>query len=107
MNYREIPAGSTEIQTGLWLYEYTTTIGGTEYTFREIFSAEGYCFYQLSQPENYDEDNNLKPAEERIYATWMSCAISDTVETINADVVSVPYVPGYEVVSVSNPTETA
>lgn len=99
MAVREIPEGSTEIQEGLYLYEYTKTIGPTEYTFKELYSAEGYCFYQLSQPENYDEDGNLKPANERIYAQYMHCAISATLESINADVVSVPIEAGYENVS--------
>lgn len=99
MAVREIPEGSVEIQEGLYLYEYTRTISGTEYTFRELYSAEGYCFYWLSNPENYDEDGNLKPANERIYAQFMYCAISDTLESINADVVSVPIEAGYEIVS--------
>lgn len=99
MAVREIPEGSIEIQEGLYLYEYTKTIGSTEYTFKELYSAEGYCFYQLSQPENYDEDGNLKPANERVYAQYMHCAISATLESINADVVSVPIEAGYENVS--------
>lgn len=99
MAVREIPEGSIEIQEGLYLYEYTKTIGSTEYTFKELYSTEGYCFYQLSQPENYDEDGNLKPANERVYAQYMHCAISATLESINADVVSVPIEAGYENVS--------
>lgn len=96
---RVIPEGSVEIQTGLYLHEYTQTISGTECTFKELYSAEGYCFYCLSIPENYDEDGNLKPANERIYAQYMHCAISSTLESINADVVSVPIEAGYENVS--------
>lgn len=99
MALREIPEGSVEIQEGLYLYEYTKTIGSTEYTFKELYSAEGYCFYQLSQPENYDEDGNLKPANERVYAQYMHCGISATLESINADVVSVLIEAGYENVS--------
>lgn len=99
MAVREIPEGSIEIQEGLYLYEYTKTIGSTEYTFKELYSAEGYCFYQLSQPENYDEDGNLKPASERVYAQYMHCSISATLESINTDVVSVPIEAGYENVS--------
>ena len=95
---RVIPEGSVEIQTGLYLHKYTQTISGTEYTFRELYSAEGYCFYWLSNPENYDEDGNLKPANERIDAQYMHCAISATLESINADVVSVPIEAGYEIV---------
>ena len=48
---REIPEGSVEIQKGLWLYSYKKTIGGTEYTFRDLYSSEGYCFYDNTLPE--------------------------------------------------------
>lgn len=64
----KIPEGSVEIQTGLWLYSYKKTISGTEYTFRQLFSSEGYYFY----------DNTL-PEEERIYYQWMSLAMVDDV----------------------------
>lgn len=61
---REIPSGAVEIQTGLWLYTYNKTIGGTEYTFRELYSSEGYCFYD----NTWDE-------EERIYWQYMSLGL--------------------------------
>lgn len=99
MAIREIPEGSVEIQVGLYLYEYTKTISGTEYTFKQLYSSEGYCFYEINQPENYDEDGNLKPPSERIYAQYMSCGISATLEWINANIVSVPIEAGYEIVS--------
>lgn len=56
-----IPEGSVEIQTGLWLYSYKKKIGGTEYTFNQLFSSEGYCFYDKTVPE-----------EQRGYYQWMS-----------------------------------
>lgn len=104
---REIPVGSTEIQVGLWLYEYHRIIGGTTYTFRQLFSADGYCFYNLEVPENYNEDGNLKPPSERLYAQWAAIAHSyDTVEKINANFISVPIEEGYEIVNISSPTQT-
>lgn len=108
MAYRVIPEGSIEIQTGLYAYLETYTVGGMTRSHYLLYSAEGYCFYKLSTPENYDEDGNLKPANERVYATYMSCSILDTLESINADVISVPVEEGYEIVSgPSNPTVTA
>lgn len=53
---RKIPDNAIEIQIGLWLYSYNKIISGTEFTFRELCSSEGYCFY-----------NNTWPEEERIY----------------------------------------
>ena len=58
---KTIPEGSIEIQKGLWLYSYKKTISGTEYTFNQLFSSEGYCFYNKTMPE-----------EQRGYYQWMS-----------------------------------
>lgn len=108
MAYREIPEGSVEIQTGLWAELDTYTVNGSPRSHYRLYSAEGYCFYWLSNPENYDEEGNLKPPAERVYATYMSCSILDTLESINADVVSVPVEEGFEIVSTpSNPPVTA
>lgn len=103
---RVIPTGAVEIQTGLYLYEYTKTIGGRVYTFRELYSASDYCFYNVEQPENYDEEGNLKPPAERVYAQYAILAQSlNTVELINAMFISVPVEEGYEIVSVPSNTE--
>ena len=104
--YRPIPEGSVEIQTGLWAYLEHYTVGGRPRQRYILYSAEGYCFYQLSQPENYDEEGNLKPANERVYATYAMCSILDTIESLNADCVSVPAEEGYEIVSVGNSAVT-
>ncbi len=107
MAIREIPEGSIEIQTGLFLYAYDKTIGGVDYTFRQLFSSEGYCFWNVNQAENYDENGNLKPENERVYAQWASLSINyTTTEQINADFISVPVQAGFEIVSVPSNTET-
>lgn len=72
---REIPSGAVEIQTGLWLYSYNKTIGGTEYTFRDLYSSEGYCFY-----------DNTWAEEERIYWQYMSLGLLTDVN----DFTSIP-----------------
>lgn len=96
---REIPATATEIQPGLWADLKTVTLGNMTRVKYNLYSAEGYCFYSLSIPENYDEEGNLKPENERVYYQYMSTAYT-TVDQINADIVSVPIQPGYEIVSV-------
>lgn len=106
MAYREIPTGSVEIQTGLWLYTYTRTIGGVERTFRQIYAAEGYCFWKPNMPENYDEHGNLLPESGRVYFTYSSCAYT-TLEEINANFISVPVQDGYEIAGGGNNTEIA
>lgn len=103
-----IPEGSVEIQEGLYLYTYTRTIGSLgERTYGQLYSAEGYCFYWLSNPENYDEEGNLLPPEQRIYAQYKGSFLNPDVDVINADHISVPIQPGYEIVSTTNPPVTA
>lgn len=99
---REIPAGAVEIQTGLYWHTVDKVIGGVTYTFGYLYSAEGYCFYDLTQPENYDEEGNLRPPENRIYAQYASVPVSTDLSVY----VSVPVEPGYEIVSAGTTTET-
>ena len=95
----EIPATAIEVQPGLWADLVTTTFGSLTINKYNLYSAEGYCFYRLSIPENYDEEGNLKPENERVYYRIMYTSFR-TVDQINADIVSVPIQPGYEIVSV-------
>ena len=79
---REIPNGAIEIQNGLWLHTYNETIGGTEYTFKDLYSSEGYCFY----------DNTL-PEENRIYYQYISLGIYDSENNYT----SIPIEEGMEI----------
>ena len=107
-----IPEGSVEIQTGLFLYEYQRTIGGNVYTHRQLYSAEGYCFYDLAD-EYYDEEGNTIPEEnvqpsQRLYYRFMGLAISYstwTYDQLNAQFISVPVQDGFEIVSTTPPVE--
>lgn len=109
MSITTIDPSWIEIQEGLYLEEFEKVIAGNLRLRRILHSADGYCFYDLQQPENYDEEGNLKPAEDRVYATYASLGIgmsSWTYEQINAQFISVPIQPGYEIVSASNPPVT-
>ena len=104
-----IPEGSVEVQTGLWAYLNSFTWNGTTYSNYRLYSAEGYCFYDLTIPENWVDGivgGELVPAEQRIYAQYQSTTYT-TIEQINADIVSVPVQDGYEIVSVGSNHETA
>lgn len=90
MSYREIPDGSIEIQTGLWAEPYTYKVGSVTRLRYNLYSAEGYCFYVLNVPENFDENGNLRPEHERVYATFMACTPILSLDDINKLVVSVP-----------------
>lgn len=101
---QEIPAGSIEVQTGLWAYWREFTVGNTVYGRYILYSAAGYCFYLPAN--NLDEDGNLKPENERVYYQYLASGYR-TVEQVNANVVSVPVQDGYEIVSVGGNHETA
>ena len=86
----KIPTGAIKIQEGLYLLETPFKVLGVEYIRREIYSADGYHFWEREQPENYDEGGNLLPIEERVFAEYaILSAYYTTVDLINADFISV------------------
>lgn len=103
-----------ELQAGLFLEEYTMTIGSKVYICRNLHSADGYCFYD-NEAEIYDDEGNLVAPEDvrpemRVYSQNMSLAIqfsSWTHEQLNARFISVPIQEGWEIVSVGNNHEEA
>lgn len=79
-----------EIQKGLFLKESFFTVSGVTYTRREIYSGDGYHFWERTQPENYDEEGNLLPLEERQFSTYARLSSYYTIpELINKDFISV------------------
>lgn len=97
MVYSEIPETAVEVQTGLWADLRTITFGNMTRTKYDLYSSEGYCFYEI--PNSLDEDGNLLPEDQRIYYQYMSTTYT-TVDEINANIVSVPVQDGYEIASV-------
>lgn len=98
---KQIPFGSIEIQKGLWLFENDKNINGKIYKTRELYSGQGYCFWQVSNAENYDEEENLKPESERVYAQYAglgSGMSAWTYEQLNKEFISVPIQEGFEIV---------
>ncbi len=110
---REIPEGAELLSTGLYVYRYQITIGGIARTLGELYSSEGYCFYD-NEYEIYDEEGNLIPSDEiqpnqRMYSQYMGLAISlaaQTNEYLAARFISVPVDPTYEIVSKPNDNVT-
>lgn len=103
MAYKEIPEGAVEIQTGLYWYVVERVISGITRRFGYLYSAPGYCFYETTQPENYDEEGNLLPPEQRVYATYASVPVTADLSVF----VSVPVEEGYEIVSAGSNTQTS
>lgn len=83
LKLREIPEGSVEIQTGLWLYTSTYLYNETPRERRELISSEGYCFYDI-RDEVCDSEGNLIPEDEvmpnqRTYFQYTILGIYDVV----------------------------
>lgn len=112
MAIRPIPEGSIEIQTGLWAHQTHHNAAGYQYSRYTLYSAEGYCFYDLID-EYYDEEGNLIPEEEvqpnqRMYYQYMILApFYDTIDKLNAQFVSVPVQEGFEIASSNQDHEIA
>jgi hypothetical protein len=89
----EIPAEAFLIKEGLYVHETNFTALGQTYYQWELYSAEGYCFYDISMPQNVDENGNLLPEYERTYARYMSMPKDEN--HVENYIFSVPIQPGY------------
>lgn len=85
----------TLIKEGLYLNAYNATFGKLTYTVWELTSADGWCFYDMAQPENFDEDGRLLPPENRVYAQYMKMRAD---EKRLAELICVPVEDGYEII---------
>lgn len=106
MAVRPIPEGSVEIQTGLWAAENHYTFNGQPRIRYDLYSSEGYCFWEVQQPENYDEEGNLLPLEQRVFAQYARTAYT-SIDALNEAFISVPVQDGYEIVSAGGNHEVA
>lgn len=101
---RIIPEGAFLYKEGLYIFEKQMHVGALSWTVWELYSADGWCFYDLTQVENYDEEGNILPENQRIYAQYMTMRKDE--EYVTNNIVSVPVKDGYEIVSVGNNHET-
>lgn len=83
-----------EIQTGLLAELVTFVFNGEERSHYNIYSSDGYCFYDSSQPEEIDEETK---EVKRTYAR-VAYTPYKTIEELNSVYVSVPIEEGFEIV---------
>jgi hypothetical protein len=87
----EIPSEAFLIKEGLYVHETSfTALGETHYLW-ELYSAEGYCFYD--RVLYLDENGNLLPENEIRYSRYASMP-KDENRVMN-DIISVPIQPDY------------
>ena len=96
---REIPEGAFLYKEGLYIKEGVTATGTIKW---ELYSADGWCFYDLQQPENYVdgdvEGGVLVPENQRVYAQYRIMRKNE--EYVTNNIICVPVQDGYEIVSV-------
>lgn len=99
---REIPEGAFLYKEGLYIKEFEASMGSLTWTVWELYSADGWCFYDLEQPENYVdgdvEGGVLVPENQRVYAQYSIMRKDE--EYVTNNIISVPVQDGYEIVSV-------
>ena len=101
---RVIPEGAFLYKEGLYILETNLVLAGIAITKWELYSAEGYCFYDLTIPENYDEEGNLVPENQRTY--YQYSIMRKDEEYVTNNIISVPVQDGYRIVSVGDDTVT-
>lgn len=87
-----IPSTAFLYKEGLYIDEQTVTAGDLTWVMWHLYASEGYCFYDLQIPENYDDKGNLKPENERVYYTYSIMRKDEKYVTEN--IVSVPISEG-------------
>lgn len=97
---RIIPEGAFLFKEGLYIVETNLTLAGMAITKWELYAADGWCFYDLTIPENYDEEGNLVPEAQRVYYQYSIMRKDEQYVTDN--IICVPVQDGYEIVSVNN-----
>lgn len=93
---REIPETAFLYKEGLYIVETQLILSDIPIIKWELYSADGWCFYDLQQPENYDEDGNLLSSEQRLYAQYMIMCKDE--EYVTSNIISVPVQEGYEII---------
>lgn len=96
MKNKNIPETAFLYKEGLYINEYERTMGSLAWTIWELFADEGYCFYDLQIPENYDDESKLKPVNERVYYTYKIMPKDEQYVTDN--IIPVLYEEGFEIV---------
>ena len=83
-----IPENAFLFKEGLYIVETNITVAGRPLVKWELYAANGYHFYDLEIPENYDEDGKLRPENERVYYDYSIMPKNE--EYVRENIISVP-----------------
>lgn len=88
---RVIPEGAFLVKEGLYVHERSFLFDGKEHVVWDLYSAEGWCFYDLKQAENYVDGvvgGELVPEGERAYSRF--AIMPKDSAYVSKNIVSVP-----------------
>jgi hypothetical protein len=85
------------IKEGIKVVEKLVSIGSKSVYKWELYAEEGKCFYDLTIPENYDEEEILRPENERVYYRYMIMPKDE--EYVQNNLIVVDYNEDYELVN--------
>ena len=91
---KTIPENAFQYKEGLYINEFEASMGTLHWTVWELYAVDGWYFYDLEQPENYNEEGELLPPEELVYAKFMTMRKNE--EYVTNNIIPVPVVPGRE-----------
>lgn len=94
---RVIPKSVFQFKEGLLIAETNLTVANRPFTKWELYAEDGWCFYDLTIPENYDEEGNLRAETERVYYRYSIMRKGEQYVTDN--IIAVPIQDGYELVN--------
>lgn len=88
---RIIPEEAFLVKVGLYVYERSFLFGGKEHVAWDLYSADGWCFYDLQQAENYVDGKiggELVPEDKRVYSRY--AIMPKDSAYVSKNIVSVP-----------------
>lgn len=97
---RTIPENAFLFKENLYIVETEIVVANRPITKWEVYTPEGYCFYDLDDECNYDEEGNLLPETERMYYQYMITVKNE--ERFRDRIIVVPVQEGFEIANTGN-----
>jgi hypothetical protein len=102
---RIIPENAILFKENLYIVETELVLGGMAIIKWEIYTPEGYCFYNDTEAGNYDEEGNLRPQNEILHHQYMIMRKDE--DLVRDHFIVVPLLPGYMVTDTDHNHEIA
>lgn len=102
---RVIPENAFLFKDNLYIVETEVTMGSMSLIKWELYTPADYCFYEDTAEINYDEEGNLRPADELMYYQYMIMRKDEVF--VRDKIIVVPVQEGFEIATTAPDYETA